>query len=106
VTQAGPRYFPTTAVFWMEFIKLLAALLVIFYQKNGSVGEWFSCLRNEVCSSHEELLKLAVPSFLYTIQNNILYVAIANLGMAAFFFFCFSFPFFSLSRCAHVSGIV
>lgn len=36
VTVAGPRYYATTAVFWMEVIKLVAALLVVLYLKGGS----------------------------------------------------------------------
>jgi len=78
-TEGSKHYFSTTAVFWMEFIKLVAAVLYVFYERGASVVELFKALRNEVASSHKEILKLAVPSLLYTLQNNILYVAIENL---------------------------
>ncbi len=76
--HAGPRYLASTAVFWMEVVKLGCALLVVFYQKRASVTDFTTCLRQEV-GSFSELVKLSVPSFLYTVQNNLLYLAIANL---------------------------
>ncbi len=78
VVQSGPRYLASTAVFWMEVMKLVCALVVVFALKRANVGEFVATMRHEV-GQVNELLKLAVPSFLYTVQNNILYVAIANL---------------------------
>ena len=63
----------------MECVKAVAALTVLCYLKGGSLFDTAAALRSEVCSSYWELLKLAVPSFVYMVQNNILYLAIANL---------------------------
>lgn len=79
VTVPGPRYYPTTAVFWMEVIKLFTALLVIFWEKGGRPRDFLHVIRNEVFVSGGELVRLSVPSLIYTLQNNVLYVAIANL---------------------------
>ncbi len=97
VVLEGHRYLSSAAVFWMEVIKMVAALLVILFQTRR---DFFSTLRNEVASSLTEIVKLAVPSFLYVVQNNILYLAIANLDAPTYQVSCFSFeavPFLSLS---------
>lgn len=41
-------------------------------------------LRDEILNKPWENLKLAVPSGLYTIQNNLLYVALSNLDAATY----------------------
>ena len=41
-------------------------------------------LRDEILNKPWETLKLAVPSGLYTIQNNLLYVALSNLDAATY----------------------
>ena len=41
-------------------------------------------LRDEILDKPRETLKLAVPSGLYTIQNNLLYVALSNLDAATY----------------------
>lgn len=79
VTTAGPRYLATTAVFWMEFVKAAAALLVVFAQCDARPQVWANTVVTEVLLARDELAKLAVPSLIYTAQNNILYLAIANL---------------------------
>ena len=50
----------------------------------------FNCLyilvwiKDEVFSQPLEILKLSVPSFLYTVQNNLLYYALSHLDAATF----------------------
>lgn len=47
---------------------------------NSSSGGFFSFLQDEVCSHGLlEYLKMSVPALLYTIQKNLLYVALSNL---------------------------
>ena len=41
-------------------------------------------LKDEVFSQPLEILKLSVPSFLYTVQNNLLYYALSHLDAATF----------------------
>ena len=37
-----------------------------------------------VCGSMLDTLRVAVPAFLYTVQNNLIYVALANIEVVAF----------------------
>ena len=76
-----PLYLASTAVFIMEVMKLVICCLVIAYQSSGNLLEE---LNTHVIHAPMELLKLSVPSFLYTVQNNLLYLALTNLDAATY----------------------
>lgn len=76
-----PLYLASTAVFVMEVMKLIICFFVIAYQSGGDLlGE----LNTHVIRAPVEMLKLSVPSFLYTVQNNLLYLALTNLDAATY----------------------
>ena len=76
-----PLYLASTAVFVMEVMKLVICCFVIAYQSGGDLlGE----LNTHVIQAPVEMLKLSVPSFLYTVQNNLLYLALTNLDAATY----------------------
>ena len=76
-----PLYLASTAVFVMEVMKLIICILVITVQSNGAI---FRELHEHVIQSPLEIVKLTVPSLLYTIQNNLLYLALTNLDAATY----------------------
>jgi len=80
----GELYLASTAVFMMEVMKFCLCLGVVFYQGNCSVIALRSELYKHVWASPYDLIKLCVPSFLYTIQNNLLYLALTNLDAASY----------------------
>lgn len=80
----GELYLASTAVFMMEVMKFCLCLGVVFYQGNCSVTALRSELYKHVWASPYDLIKLCVPSFLYTIQNNLLYLALTNLDAASY----------------------
>jgi UDP-sugar transporter A1/2/3 len=76
-TQQGQMYLASTAVFFMELLKLLICVIIAVYQ----IG-WKESWQQSLVPT--ELLKLCVPSFLYTIQNNLLYLALSHLDAATY----------------------
>ena len=80
-TADRPLYLASTAVFVMEVMKLAICCLVVAYQSGGNL---FSELNTHVIQAPMELLKLCIPSVLYTIQNNLLYLALTNLDAATY----------------------
>jgi hypothetical protein len=76
-----PLYLASTAVFIMEVMKLIICCFVIAYQSGGHL---MSELKVHVVQSPIEMAKLSVPSFLYTVQNNLLYLALTNLDAATY----------------------
>lgn len=76
-----PLYLASSAVFVMEVMKFLICCVVITVQSGGDlIGE----LQEHVIGAPTEVLKLCVPSVLYTIQNNLLYLALTNLDAATY----------------------
>jgi hypothetical protein len=76
-----PLYLASTAVFVMEVMKLVICCIVIAFQSGGKL---VSELNEHVVHAPFEILKLCVPSFLYTVQNNLLYLALTNLDAATY----------------------
>jgi UDP-sugar transporter A1/2/3 len=76
-------YNSSTAVVMMELLKLIICFGVVGAEK-GSISELLRTLNDEVFRQPVEMLKLAVPSILYTIQNNLLYFALSHLDAATY----------------------
>lgn len=74
-------YLASTAVFIMELIKLMICCGVIAYQSENNL---LSELNTHVLQSPVEVAKLSIPSFMYTVQNNLLYFALSNLDPATY----------------------
>ncbi len=83
-TISGPLYASSTAVVVMEIVKLFTCLVVIAKDHPKGLCGLASSLREEVFRQPIELIKLSVPSLLYTIQNNLLYFALSHLDAATF----------------------
>ena len=82
--QDDQMYIASTAVVFAEIFKILACLAVIFRGSSYRWSYFLSQLREEILDKPWETLKLAVPSGLYTIQNNLLFLALSNLDAATY----------------------
>jgi uncharacterized membrane protein len=78
-----PLYLASTAVFVMEVMKLVICFGVVLFQ-TGSISSFISEIHHHVIGSPIEMIKLCVPSLLYTVQNNLLYLALTNLDAATY----------------------
>ncbi|XP_028567932.2 UDP-galactose translocator [Podarcis muralis] len=83
-TLPGDRFFATSAVVMAEILKGVTCLLLIFIQKKGNLKQFAASLYDSIVVQYMDTLKLAVPSLIYTLQNNLQYVAISNLPAATF----------------------
>ncbi|XP_061680196.1 UDP-N-acetylglucosamine transporter-like isoform X2 [Syngnathoides biaculeatus] len=80
----GPRYLASSAVVAAELTKIFICLMLVFRDHSYSVRAFNSVLRQEIAHKPLETLKLAIPSGVYTLQNNLLYVALSNLDAATY----------------------
>lgn len=76
-------YIASTAVFLAEVLKIVACLAVMRHQQ-GSWRKFSLMVRREILGKPKETLKMLIPSGLYALQNNLLYVALSNLEAATF----------------------
>ncbi|KAI5610450.1 UDP-N-acetylglucosamine transporter, partial [Silurus asotus] len=80
----GPRYLASSAVVLAELLKILTCICLVCKEHSYSVRALSSVLRQEIIHKPLETLKLAIPSGIYTLQNNLLYVALSNLDAATY----------------------
>ncbi|KAK7101952.1 UDP-galactose translocator-like [Littorina saxatilis] len=82
-TREGDMFFATTAVVVSETLKLFTSLAIILYQEKH-VDVWLRHLYENIILQPMDCLKVSIPSFIYVIQNNLLYIAVSNLEAATF----------------------
>lgn len=83
-TMDGPRYLASTAVVMVELLKIYTCAIIVLHQNSWNLRRFAAELRTEIVDKYQETLKVSVPSCLYTIQNNLLYLALTNLDAATF----------------------
>nr|XP_055024174.1 UDP-galactose translocator [Misgurnus anguillicaudatus] len=83
-TLPGDHFFTTSAVVMAEVLKVFTCLIIILLQQKGNVKNFVMLLYDSIVVQYSDTLKLAVPSLIYTLQNNLQYVAISNLPAATF----------------------
>lgn len=79
----GPRYLNSTAVFWAEVLKLLCSFVFLGAELGGPEKAWQAVL-DQAVNSPRETVTVIVPSLLYTVQNNLLFIALSNLSVAVY----------------------
>ncbi|XP_049621715.1 UDP-N-acetylglucosamine transporter [Suncus etruscus] len=82
--EEGPRYLSSTAVVVAELLKIIACILLVYKDSKCSLRALNRVLHDEILNKPMETLKLAIPSGIYTLQNNLLYVALTNLDAATY----------------------
>lgn len=82
-TLSGDMYITSTAVVFAELLKMLVCLFVTFWEIKD-VSKWLAMLHANIIADPLTTVKVAVPSLVYVIQNNLQYVAISNLDAATF----------------------
>jgi len=83
-TRPGDMFISTTAVFLAEVVKLVTCLGLVWNAEDRSVGRWWAALHSTIVQQPLDTLKVMVPSAIYLVQNNLLYVAASNLDVATY----------------------
>ncbi|XP_014679460.1 PREDICTED: UDP-N-acetylglucosamine transporter-like isoform X2 [Priapulus caudatus] len=76
------KYLSSTAVAITEVIKMLISLAVVFGQNDYSVSNFRKQLNREV--KFWDTMRLIIPAGLYTVQNNLLFLALTYLDAATY----------------------
>lgn len=66
-----------------EVVKLVTCLCIVYVQSGGAVP-LIENLRNIIINNPMDTLKVCVPSFVYVLQNNLLYVSASHLDAATY----------------------
>lgn len=82
-TRSGHMFLSSTAVLNSEIVKLLTCLLIV-YRQHGDLTVWIATLKSTIIDQPIDTLKVCVPSLVYVVQNNLLYVAASHLDAATY----------------------
>ena len=83
-TMDGPRYLSSTAVVLAECTKFMTCFFLVLHANKWQFLPTLKELQTEIVDKYTETIKVCVPSFLYTVQNNLLYLALTNLDAATY----------------------
>jgi len=83
-TRPGDMFISTTAVFMSELVKLVTCLGLVWNDEGQSLSRWWDAVDKTIIKQPIDTLKVMVPSFVYLVQNNLLYVAASNLDVATY----------------------
>lgn len=72
------------AVVMAEITKLITCLVLVFYEEGRNAENLGKALRKTIIENKIDTLKVCVPSLLYVIQNNLLYLSASNLDAATY----------------------
>ncbi|KAI8813909.1 UDP-N-acetylglucosamine transporter-like protein [Cladochytrium replicatum] len=75
-------YLASTAVFLSELLKLTTCILATLSQNHFNVPRTLAVLSRQV--RHPDTLRMVVPAAIYTIQSQLLYLALSNLNSGTF----------------------
>lgn len=75
--------FVITAVFMAEVAKLVTCLVLVWIEE-GSFSKLLYALDQTIVKQPKDTFKVCVPSLVYIIQNNLLYVSASNLDAATY----------------------
>ncbi|XP_074100608.1 UDP-galactose transporter [Cotesia typhae] len=81
--RPGDMFLSTTAVVMAEVVKC-ATCLVLVYLEEGSFAKFTHSLHTTIIKQPVDTLKVCVPSIVYLVQNNLLYVSASNLDAATY----------------------
>lgn len=77
------QYF-SLAVIMFEVSKLVVCLVIVFFEEGRSLKKFGQALYQTIIKNKIDTLKVCLPSLLYVIQNNLLYVAASHLDAATY----------------------
>ena len=83
-TNGKDLYIGTTLILTSEIVKLVLCILLLIYQRSGSLILTWRAVTSEVFFKPWETAKLAIPSSLYTLQNNLNVFALSFLDAATY----------------------
>lgn len=67
-----------------ELVKLLTCLVIVFYAEGKNVQRFIGALHTTIIKNPLDTFKICVPSFVYIVQNNLLYLSASHLDAATY----------------------
>merc|ERR1711994_367733 len=83
-TRPGDLFYEATAVLMAEFVKFFTCLWLLYKDVHYDFDRFKETLYVTIWVNKMDTIKVCIPSFIYLVQNNLLYVAASNLDVATY----------------------
>ncbi|XP_046463413.1 UDP-N-acetylglucosamine transporter-like isoform X2 [Daphnia pulex] len=83
-TRVGDMFLSSTAVLMSELVKLISCLWLVYHEEGNSISKLKEAVHTQIIKQPLDTLKVCVPSMVYVVQNNLLYVAASHLDAATY----------------------
>ncbi|XP_020716826.1 UDP-N-acetylglucosamine transporter isoform X2 [Ceratitis capitata] len=83
-TRPGDIFISSTAVLMSEIVKLFTCLVLVFNEEGKDAQKFVHSLHKTIVANPVDTLKVCVPSLVYIVQNNLLYVSASHLDAATY----------------------
>eukprot|EP00434_Breviolum_minutum_P037457 symbB.v1.2.033215.t1/scaffold4097.1/size44767/4 len=77
--QGNKEYLASTVVFYTEVVKLITSILLVIYE-SSDLWTAIDSIKGHFMHSSRDLAKAAVPSLIYTVQNNLMFYSLTKLS--------------------------
>ncbi|XP_031627491.1 UDP-N-acetylglucosamine transporter isoform X2 [Contarinia nasturtii] len=81
--KSDDLFYSSTAVVMSELTKLITCLVLVYFEE-GNALKFGKALRKTIIENTMDTVKVCVPSLLYVIQNNLLYLSASHLDAATY----------------------
>ena len=95
-STSGQIYLSSTAVVVSEVMKILACIFFLLREANNDLDHLRKNIKEQIFQNWTDSVKLTVPAILYTIQNNLLFLALSYLDAATYQVIYFSYDLYSV----------
>ncbi|CAG9858934.1 unnamed protein product [Phyllotreta striolata] len=82
-TRDGDMFLSSTAVLMSEVVKLVICIVIVYIEAGGIV-KMVNMIDQQIVKQPVDTLKICVPSVVYLLQNNLLYVSASHLDAATY----------------------
>lgn len=82
-TREGDMFLSSTAVLMSEVVKLVICLVIVYIEAGG-ITKMVHLIDQQIIKQPIDTLKICVPSVVYLVQNNLLYVSASHLDAATY----------------------
>lgn len=83
-TRSKDMFLSSTAVLMSEVAKLITCLFLVFNEEGKDAQKFVRSLKKTIIENPFDTLKVCVPSMVYIVQNNLLYVSASHLDAATY----------------------
>ncbi|CAF1313752.1 unnamed protein product [Adineta ricciae] len=77
-TLPGPRFIKSTFVFVTEIQRTIFSILLVWHEERSIIAGTKKIF-NQIFGNPRDTLMVSIPAFIYTIQNNLIIIAVSNL---------------------------